>query len=394
MKVAVIGASGFLGDALYHHLQAHGGVSVTPIVHSSGNVWNLARSCEPLVFVDLLDAAALSDALAGCTHVVNCSRGKQDAMLTGLDNIIAACRRQHVNRLVHISSVAIYGTPAVEIPLTEDASTADASGYGALKLRQDEKVIAANGNGLETVILCPPNIAGRASRFMEDVWNALAAGQLALVDGGTRPFNAVDVDNLCHAIVLALRAQAIPRPRYLIADGGSATWGSFVEELQALSGRHFSVMEIDADVAAAYAAQPAATRPSVAKSLKRLVSSDVREALRKDPLLAAADKKLRGLVAKLPGDLENRVRRSVEGTVHVPHADLNPPIDVTLAAAQLPRFRYSIENARRDLGFHPPNDTRASLANYLRWRQAWNEHLQGFEDLFADLEPGSAFLAS
>lgn len=393
MKVAIIGASGLVGGRLYHRLKKTEGVTARAIVHSSGNVWDLARTLEPLVFADLLDPDTLRSALEGCTHAVNCSRGSDQVMLDGLENIIACCRAVGVQRLVHLSSSTIYGGTRKGPEVSEDEPVSPASSYAQMKVRQDEKVIEAGRKGMQTVILCPPNIAGYASRFMEDVWTTLRQGRFGMVDGGRRPFNAVDVDNLCHAIELALSAKALSRPRYFITDGAGASWGDLVNEMGQLSGRTFDTLPIDEQLLISMTSE-VEPRGSVLKSIKHLVSSDVRMALRGDPLLARADKQVRSLVAKLPGGLESGLRRSIEGTLHVAPVDIQPPVDWALARHQLVRYRYSIANAQRDLGYEPLFSWRDSVGRFMGWRAEHDEHLAGYEDLFEDLAPGSAFVGA
>ncbi|HET7586539.1 MAG TPA: NAD(P)-dependent oxidoreductase [Gammaproteobacteria bacterium] len=390
MKVAVIGASGLVGGRLYDRLKNMEGVSAKALVHSSGHVWNLARTLEPLTFVDLLDPDTLKQALDGCSHVVNCSRGNPQVMLEGLDNIIACSREAGIRRLIHLSSSTVYGRDHDVAELTEDAPARPAPGYGRLKWDQDEKVIEAGRKGMETIILCPPNITGHASKFMEEMWSALCTGQLGFVDGGRRPFSAVDVDNLCEAIVRSLQVKMVRRSRYFINDGVAPSWAELVNKLEHLSGRTFDTVPVDEEWLR-LVTKKVQPRTSVFKSLKHMVSSDVREALRGDPLLARADKGVRGLVAKLPAGVENQLRRSIEGTIRVSKADLHPPVDIGLTSRQLVQFSYSIENARRDLGYEPVLNWAESAQSFMQWRQEYDERLAGYEDLFEDLAPGSAF---
>ena len=52
---------------------------------------------------------------------------------------------------------------------------------------------------------------------------------------------------------------------------------------------------------------------SIARSFRHLISSEVRAALRKDPLLAKLDTRLRRTVGKLGTKVEDALRASVEG---------------------------------------------------------------------------------
>jgi uncharacterized protein YbjT (DUF2867 family) len=74
-KIVILGASGFVGTTLTERLWQNPDMEVVPVIHSAGSAWRLARYNCPLHQVDVGDPAALRAALAGATHVVNCTRG-------------------------------------------------------------------------------------------------------------------------------------------------------------------------------------------------------------------------------------------------------------------------------------------------------------------------------
>ena len=107
--VAVVGASGFVGGTLVERLWADGGCEVRPLIHSTGGAGRLARHARPLTTVDVRLKDEVEEALAGCTHVVNCSRGSTEVMDLGLKNLLEVSAAQKVSRFVHLSSTAVYG---------------------------------------------------------------------------------------------------------------------------------------------------------------------------------------------------------------------------------------------------------------------------------------------
>src|SRR5439155_8791005 len=171
---------------------------------SSGNAWRLARLGIALLAVDLLVPDEIDRALRGCTHVVNCALGSADAMVKGLQNLLAASRKNNVERFIHLSSVLVYGDPPPPESGHENAQTRPTGTYGRIKLQQDRMVRQASRTGLPSVILCPPNVSGPYSPFLVKVLDALRAGAFALLDDGKTPCNLIDVSNLAHAIELAL----------------------------------------------------------------------------------------------------------------------------------------------------------------------------------------------
>src|SRR4029078_4923773 len=126
----------------------------------------LARHGIPLSFVDVRSRPAIREAMHGCTHVVNCTRGSDETMIGGLENLLAEAKNNGIQRFVHLSSVAVYGDPPPPDARSEQCEPLPAPGsYGALKLRQDELVARAHDNGLSCAVLCPPNITGVFSGF-------------------------------------------------------------------------------------------------------------------------------------------------------------------------------------------------------------------------------------
>ena len=107
-RIAIVGASGFVGSTLVERLLAQGRDEVLPFIHSSGNAMRLARLGIELPTIDLLVRDQVDAALRGCTHVVNCALGGADAALRGLRNLLAACRKHKVERFIHLSLSLIH----------------------------------------------------------------------------------------------------------------------------------------------------------------------------------------------------------------------------------------------------------------------------------------------
>lgn len=382
-RIVILGASGFVGTTLSERLQKRPGVEVVPLIHSAGSAWRLARRVAPLLQVDIADRAALLDALRGATHVVNCTRGPRGVMVYGLRNILEACRTAGVRRFVHLSSVMVYGDPPHPDSHHEDAPTKPSPGadsYGMIKLEQDRMVQAAAAAGLPSVVLCPPNISGPFSNYVAGIVNGLRNGSFALVDDGAAPCNLIDVRNLCHAIELALDAAnaALDGARMFVTDGEQVRWKDLVAELLALSGagqaRHIERAEL---LRLTRRGTPDPT-PSVIASLRHLVSSDVRAALRKDPLLAMLDRAARTAVTKLGRGVETKLRLGIEGPTPVSRPDPFANLAVGLCVQQLRDVWHRNDRAERLLEFRPPVSFRQSMSDF----RAWYRKMHGMDTPF------------
>ena len=107
MRVLVLGATGFVGQAVIRHLLRTRGTEII----AAGRRWpagNADQGVDYRVF-DGTDAAALLEAATGVSHIVNCVMGPGDTMAKTTGNVCEAAVRAGVERVVHFSSSAVYG---------------------------------------------------------------------------------------------------------------------------------------------------------------------------------------------------------------------------------------------------------------------------------------------
>ena len=366
MRIAVFGASGFVGATLVERLWFDPTVEVVPVIHSSGNAARLARFGRKLVIADALQPRSIDAALDGCSHVVNCSRGPAEVMLRGLDNLLEASHRAGVQRFVHLSSVAAYGNTAVPV-LDESAKPSPSRNtYGWTKLSQDELVERAADRGLSCAVLCPPNISGTYSPFLLDVVDTMRRGEFALVDAGRYPCELVDVHNLAHAIRLALSAPRIDAGRIFVTDGTETTWADVANALAPLVQHEGPFPSIDLNAAQAIGAASAPPRPTVGRTLKHLGSQDLLGALRKDPLLASAEKSAKAAIRRLPA-LEAALRRRFEKQPMAATRTRAAAWSERLIGQQLRNVRYSQSRARTVLEYQPVVSAAESMQAFRSW---------------------------
>lgn len=371
-RLVILGASGFVGTTLAERMRVRPGWDVVPVIHSAGSAWRLARHGRPLLQVDIGDRAALRAALQGATHVVNCTRGGADVMIDGLKNMLAECQAAGVKKFVHLSSVMVYGDPPAPASEHEDGPVDDKQSietYGGMKLEQDRMVERAASQGLASVVLCPPNISGPYSLYLCGIIDALRKRSFALLDDGATPCNVVDVRTLCAAIEAGLTADLsiADGKRMFVTDGEAVTWRSVVDELQGLAEVD-EVRRVARELLAARVRQQQAVpAASVSRTLKHLVSSDVRTALRKDPLLARIDRVARAGVARMGSNIEGRVRRGIEGVTPIPRIDPLAGLQIGLCAQQLRGVTHRDDRVRKALGYEPPIGFRTSMADFRRW---------------------------
>jgi UDP-glucose 4-epimerase len=273
MRLLVTGGAGYIGSIVAQRLLARGD-DVTVL----DSLYRGHREAVPegasFIEADLLDPAALPDALAGMDGVVHFAalslvpesvehperywRGN----VVGTLNLVDAMRAAGVSRLVFSSTAATYGEPPVEL-ITEETPNAPVNAYGNSKLAIDRMLAdEARAHGLAAVSLRYFNVAGASGALGEDhtpethliplVLQA-AAGQRESVAifgtdyptrDGTAVRDYVHVDDLAEAHILALE-KATPG-HHEIVNLGSETGYSVREVIDAarrVTGRDIVAVE-------------------------------------------------------------------------------------------------------------------------------------------------------
>lgn len=372
-RVAVIGASGFVGSSFVEAVEAVNDIEVVPFIHRAGSAARLARNGTELRTLDVLDKHAVAEALAPFDAVVNCSRGGTQVMLDGLDNILAACQHGQPKRFVHISSVAVYGDSPDPASTDESAPTNPSPGsYGEVKLKQDQKVQKAAAQGLQCVILCPPNITGPYSGYVTDVLSSIEAGRFCLLDGGRYEVNTIDVRNLAEAILCALRTNKLSGERYFICEDEPFTWADLCMELAPICRRGIPVpIESASEFQRTVQQNTGSTESGSSSALKHLLSDEVRMALRRNRRWAALEKGLRQSVRLMGKPIESRFQRAVVGPMRVPKVSPTHPLDAALISQQLRKIKHSAARARSNLGYRQQYTVRQSFADFRSWYECF-----------------------
>jgi dihydroflavonol-4-reductase len=225
MLVAITGAAGHIGANLIRELLARG-VRVRALVHSDRRA--LAGLEVEEARADLHDASSLERAFAGAERVFHLAarisiapgdeREVHSINVDGTRNVVDACRRAGVRRLIHFSSIHAFASRPVDRAIDEQRPLADdrALPYDRSKAAGERLVRDAAARGLDAIVLNPTAVLGPhdyGPSAMGQVLLDLYHGRLpALIEGG---FDWVDVRDVVEgALVAADRAPA--GARYLL----------------------------------------------------------------------------------------------------------------------------------------------------------------------------------
>jgi dihydroflavonol-4-reductase len=227
MVVAVTGASGHIGANLVRSL-VKGKKQVRALVHSSQE--GLNSPDIQIVRGNVEDPASLSRAFDGVDVVFHLAARISLSMhdwpeveavnVLGTRNVVEACLKSGVRRLVHFSSIHALVQEPTDILLDEKrplVEPPDCPPYDRSKAAAEREVRQGIEQGLDAVILNPTAVIGPYDHQLSHLGEfllILARGKLpALVEGG---FDWVDVRDVVDA---ALRAEeAAPTgAKYLVS---------------------------------------------------------------------------------------------------------------------------------------------------------------------------------
>ncbi|MBL0313629.1 MAG: NAD-dependent epimerase/dehydratase family protein [Holophagaceae bacterium] len=211
--ILVTGGGGFLGGAVVRQLLARG-ESVRSLQRS--DVPALRDLGVQVVRADLADADAVVSAANGCEAIIHVAAKAgvwgaygdyYHANVVGTRNVIEACRKQRIRRLVYTSTPSVIhsGGDVEGVDESVPMATHFDSAYPATKAEAERMVLAANGPDLATVALRPHLIWGPGDpQLVARILARARAGRLRLVGGGVKLIDSVYIDNAAHAHLAAL----------------------------------------------------------------------------------------------------------------------------------------------------------------------------------------------
>ena len=227
MKVLVLGASGYIGKRLVKRLSDSGWA--TPVAAS-----RRAATGPHSMRLDTTDTQALEHALEDVDAVVNCVAGSARAIAEGAAALAEAARGSGCTRIVHFSSMSVYGDQEGEVT-EEAAKDASIGWYARAKIDAEQAIAGFAADGGSAVILRPGCVwgagselwVGRIARLLQ--WHRL--GDLGAAGDGWS--NLVHVDDVCSSVLAALRKPAAEGSMqvYNLSAPDSPRWNDYFVDL-------------------------------------------------------------------------------------------------------------------------------------------------------------------
>ncbi len=259
--ILLTGATGYIGSALTRHLHQQYGTSIRlkTLARSSSSHRHLASLPIEWVYGELLNPASLWDATEGVDVVFHCAalvsfhqrdyRRLYRTNVIGTRNLVNACLKNHVKRLVHVSSTAAIGssglpTSTLSTEQTPFQAWQQKIGYMLSKYLSELEVLRGVAEGLDSVIVNPSVVLGdlphrlhSASNFIADLFR----GKIPYVPKGGTGF--VDIADVVVAIERAWK-HGKTGERYII-NSENLSYRTLTERISRFRGaRSRSVAEL------------------------------------------------------------------------------------------------------------------------------------------------------
>jgi len=246
MKALVTGGGGFLGSAIIRQLVARGDEvrSLSRSKHAALDELGVKQICG-----DLSNPQDVVAAVENCDIVFHVAAkagfwGPYSSYhrinVVGTENVLAACKKRGVARLVYTSSPSVVFTGRDHENLDESApyATRFLAHYPHTKAQAEQLVLSANGPELATVALRPHLMWGPGdNHVLPRLIDRARAGKLRIVGKAKNIVDCLYVDNAADAHLSAadrLRpGSPIAGKAYFLAQGEPVLLWDFINRLLA-----------------------------------------------------------------------------------------------------------------------------------------------------------------
>src|SRR5579863_808515 len=238
-RYLITGGAGFLGINLVRYLlqRGHEVVSLDIAPFDYADVMDKVT----IITGDIRDRATVDRAMEGVRIAVHTAAAlplysRRDIFTTdvmGTRNVLDAALRHGVERVIHISSTAVYGIPDHH-PLREDDRLDGVGPYGQAKILAEEVCLDYRTKGMCVTIIRPKSFVGpeRLGVFALFYDWAKDGRGFPMIGSGNNRYQLLDVEDLCEAIYLcATKDHAVVNDVFNI---GARQYATMKEDYQAV----------------------------------------------------------------------------------------------------------------------------------------------------------------
>lgn len=259
MKVLITGGTGFIGSNLTKRLLSQGW-KVKVLVRKG----HVTKKNNPKVVVgDLTDLNSINEAVKDVEVVFNCAaalpyhklpeREYWNANVLGVKNVVKACQKQGVDRLVHVSTVGVYGA-ATDGIIDERSPLVLGDVYSRTKAQGDKLVFSAIKSKKLQATIVRPTIGygpGDLRPGFLNLFKLIKKRFFIPIGNGENYFHTIYVENLLDALILVAEKKESVGTDFIIGDEPCSTMGEILKELSKITNVELLPLKIPLFVAEA-----------------------------------------------------------------------------------------------------------------------------------------------
>jgi dihydroflavonol-4-reductase len=209
--ILITGGLGFLGSHVASRFSAAGEavrIFARPERRASVN-----GTPHQMAWGDIRDAAAVERAVEGCQVVIHLASNfrrastDRDAHAINVDgtrNVVEACKKAGVRQLIHGSTIGVHGS-VKEVPASEESAFSPSDVYQETKLLAEEEVWRGHRDGLPVTVIRPISLFGPGDERMLKLFRLVQSGRFVMLGDGSTLFQPAYVDDVVEVFRLALR---------------------------------------------------------------------------------------------------------------------------------------------------------------------------------------------
>ena len=260
MKIIITGGAGFIGKHLVNYLLDKGNV-ITIFDNFSNSEENsmgyFIKNGVKVIngdirkFEEILKETENQDILIHLAAKISVSESILNPSETfevnvdGTKNVLEACKRSNIKKVIIASSAAVYGESVPKIKLKENTKTNPISPYGKSKLVMEQEI---RKNNINCIILRFFNIfgigqtseyAGVITKFIEMI---STNKPLEIFGDGMQTRDFVSINDVVESIYDAIKNGK--NGTYNIASGKAITINKLAEFMISLSGKNLEIQHI------------------------------------------------------------------------------------------------------------------------------------------------------
>tara|TARA_B100001248_G_C27399874_1_gene469230 strand:+ start:8956 stop:10047 length:1092 start_codon:yes stop_codon:yes gene_type:complete len=350
MKIAIIGATGFVGNRLIEMFHLERSYTLVPIVRNITSLARIARFNLNHKLAEGTDEDALTQALEGCDILIHSAFGNPDTIRAMVKPTYRAAQRAGVKRIVYLSSAAVHGqSPALGTDETTPLPQKQKWEYNQAKADAEKEFQRLRRSGdVELVMLRPSIIYGPRSSWITSLIHQLKTDTAYWIEEGQGILNAIYVDNLVHAIELAM-TKPVDKEVFLINDPEPQTWAAFYQPFTNAMGLETSAI---------HNCQPHKESPKFTDRFERLRTSRFIQATA--PYLPQVLKRvLKGIIQAL--------HKPTTPDLWSPPQLPRPTPNIEISILQQCHWKYPNKKAEELLGYQPLYSFEEACAKTIAW---------------------------